>query len=315
MDIPTLFPPSRQQLSSYRQLVRAGLTSHFLKAAILEGELVRVRRAVYSPVPLPKRVPFLMTDGVLCPGYLAEVRAVLLELGPRAMAGGRTAALLWGWDLAVEPTCVEVVVPPGGITKRLGVVFTQLADPHPLPSRAGGFDPVPTLQPVETVVQCALTLPLSEAVVIADSAMRKGTVSRKSLSKAVRKHHAKPGYRRLRKVLLWSDERSGSVLESLFRVLVLSAGIVRPRSQFLIAKGASAMRVDFCWEDLRLVVECDGRRFHDPDDARNTDRRRDNALESLSWRVLRFTWSDVVHNPAYVLELVKECLAGWRAAA
>lgn len=315
MDLGILCPASRQQLSSLRQLRAAGLSRHFLNIALDEELLQRVRRSVYSPVPLPLRGTYLLSDGVLDLGYLAEVRAVLLELGPRAMAGGRTAALLWGWDLAVEPSDIEIVVPPGGITKRPGVVITQLANPHAADRRVHGLDPIRTLQPLDTVLHCALTLPISEAVVIADSAMRQGTVTRKTLTKGVRRHHAKPGYRRLRKVLDWSDEKSGSVLESLFRVLILEAGIVRPRSQFVITRGKTQMRVDFCWENLRLVVECDGRRFHDPNDARNTDRRRDNTLESLSWRVLRFTWADIVHDPAYVLDMVRACLAGWLAAA
>lgn len=315
MDLSLHFPPTRQQLSSYRQLLATGLTRHSLKVLREEEAVLRVRRGVYSPCPLPDRATHLLTNGLLDRGYLAEVRAVLLELGPRAMAGGRTGALLRGWDLAVEPTDVEVVVPPGGLTKRVGVRFTQLAEPHASKHRVHGLDPVLTLQPLELVLHCALVLPLAEAVVIADSAMRKGSITRTALTKAVRKHHAKPGYRRMRKVLLWSDGKSGSVLESLLRVLVLEAGIARPESQYVITKGTHRMRVDFCWVDMRLVVECDGRRFHDPADARNTDRRRDNDLESLSWRVLRFTWADVVHNPEYVLALIRECLEGWMSAA
>ena len=87
---------------------------------------------MYSPHPLPVRAEYLLSDGLLDPGYLAQVRAVLLELGPRAMAGGRTAALLWGCDLAVEPEEIEVVLPPGGITKRPGVQITRLVEPHAL---------------------------------------------------------------------------------------------------------------------------------------------------------------------------------------
>jgi very-short-patch-repair endonuclease len=283
--------------------------------AVAEGRLVRVRRAVYSPQPLEPRGAFLLHDGRVDAAYLAEVRAVLLEMGPRAMAGGRTAALLWGWDLAVEPTDVEIVLPPGGITKREGVAITRLAHPVSVPRHLLGFAPVAVLSAVQTVMHCALTLPVSEAVAVADSALRAKSVTMRELRKAVSKHHGKTGYRRLRKVLLWCDERSGSVLESLFRVLVLSSGIVRPSSQVTIVHGGRTMVVDFCWKDLRLVVECDGRRFHDPSDMRTKDRWRDHALESSSWRVLRFTWADIVHNPDYVVATVRSCLQGWRSAA
>ena len=66
------------------------------------------------------------------------------------------------------------------------------------------------------------------------------------------------------------------------------------------------MRVDFCFEDAGLVVEVDGAKWHQ-DVGR--DRARDNALAVLGWRVLRFAWVEVVHEPAGVLAQVVEALA------
>ena len=74
-------------------------------------------------------------------------------------------------------------------------------------------------------------------------------------------------------------------------------------------------RVDFLWREHRLVVECDGRRWHDPADARNTDRRRENGLTLGSWMLLRFTWAEVVHQPDDVLADMRLALQGWMAAA
>jgi dephospho-CoA kinase len=54
------------------------------------------------------------------------------------------------------------------------------------------------------------------------------------------------------------------------------------------------------------VVEVDGRRWH-PDPA--VDRERDNRLAELGWRVLRFTWADVVHRPEVVVAAVRAALA------
>jgi very-short-patch-repair endonuclease len=160
------------------------------------------------------------------------------------------------------------------------------------------------------VLHCAITLPVREAVAIADSAMRARSVTLQQLKDAVATHHGNRGYRRMRKVIAWSDPKCGSVLESAFRVLVLEAGLARPTSQVVIGTA----RVDFCWLALRVVVEVDGRRYHDPDDNRNADRRRDHALVSSSWRVLRFTWAEIVHDPDYVLRVLRAALAGWMAA-
>ncbi|MFN2521981.1 MAG: DUF559 domain-containing protein [Mycobacteriales bacterium] len=57
-----------------------------------------------------------------------------------------------------------------------------------------------------------------------------------------------------------------------------------------------------------MIVEADGRRWHDPDDARTFDRRRANDCASYGWRVLRFTWAEVLHEPAYVVACVRQAL-------
>lgn len=310
MDLDDLFPACRQRLSSRQQLLRH-ITRDELRALRVEGLAAPVRRGVWSPVALPPVAEHLMSDGMLDLGYLATMRAVLLELGDRAVLGARCAALGWGWDLLVEPGAVEVVVTPGGMTKRDDVVFTQLTWQSVVRRRVRQLDAVPVLSAVDTVLHCAVVLPLREAVAIADSAMRARSVTRRQLLDGARAHHGKRGYRRMRKVVEWSDPKCASVLESAFRVLVLEAGLARPQSQVQIG-GA---RVDFCWLALRVVVEVDGRRFHDPADSRNADRRRDHALVSSSWRVLRFSWAEIVHEPHYVLGVLRATLAGWMAAA
>ena len=73
-------------------------------------------------------------------------------------------------------------------------------------------------------------------------------------------------------------------------------------------------RVDFCFPASRLTLETDGRRWHDAEDARVFDRRRANACASLGWRLLRFTWAEVLHNPAYVVSTMRAALSQAQAA-
>jgi very-short-patch-repair endonuclease len=68
-------------------------------------------------------------------------------------------------------------------------------------------------------------------------------------------------------------------------------------------------RFDFCLEKARLIIECDGRRWHDPEDVRRKDRGKENHLARLDWRILRFSWSEVLHSPGYVLACISDCVA------
>ena len=85
---------------------------------------------------------------------------------------------------------------------------------------------------------------------------------------------------------------------------------MHPDSQVVLERlhGGRLGRVDFCFRDQRLVIECDGRRWHDLEDARDKDRRRDNELERAGWRLVRVTWEEVVERPQDVVRLVRDCL-------
>jgi very-short-patch-repair endonuclease len=58
--------------------------------------------------------------------------------------------------------------------------------------------------------------------------------------------------------------------------------------------GIGHYRADFAFLDVRLVVECDGRPWHDPD----RDRERDAALRRQGWEPLHFTGSDISRDAA-----------------
>ena len=70
--------------------------------------------------------------------------------------------------------------------------------------------------------------------------------------------------------------------------------------------GGRLRRVDFCFEAAGLVVEVDGAKWH-PHPAR--DQARDNALAALGWRVLRYTWAEVVHEHARVIAEIQAAVA------
>lgn len=300
---------SRQGLASTAQVRAAGVSRSRLSRALAAGEVVRVRPRVYARQPLPPMPRFVVTPDGVAPEYVAHVRAVLLSLGPTAVACGRTAAVLFGWPLLVEPRrTLEVAVPHGrshaggvGITVRRH--RTLLLWERQVVVDA---DPVRMTSPVQTLIDVALTRPLIEAVVAWDSALRVRHVSTQDLRSAARAVRGVRASARVRRVADLAADDSGSVPETVLRLALLRAGLdVRTQHVIADADGRHLLRADFCFPELRLVVEVDGARWH-TDQVK--DQRTDNALAALGWRVLRYAGREVLRDCRPVLgQIARAC--------
>lgn len=313
MELPALLNDvgrSTQGLVTHADLLRAGASRAALSRAVSAGRVVRVRRRVYALAALPELPRHLVTgDGVSVP-YVAHVRAVLLSLGEGTAGCRRTAAACYGWGLLVEPSrTVEVATDHGrGTVTATGVRAWQRRSAAVLHHTVvEGTAPVLLTAPVQTVIDCALALTLVEGVVVADSALRAGHVTVDELYRAVVALGGRAGAARARRVVELCDPEAGSVLESVLRVRLVLAGCTGLASQVCISDTRRGhLRVDLCFVAAGLVVEADGERWHQ-DPAR--DQARDNLLAVLGWRVLRFTWSQVVHDHEAVVREVQASLA------
>jgi very-short-patch-repair endonuclease len=68
--------------------------------------------------------------------------------------------------------------------------------------------------------------------------------------------------------------------------------------------------VDMLWPALRLIVELDGRRFHEHPRAFERDRERDADLAAAGFTVLRVTWQRLLRQPRREAERLRALLAG-----
>lgn len=305
----------QQGVATRSQLAAAGLTRRGLERAVRDGALRRERPGLYTSPDRPARGAHLVSGGQVALGFLGDLRTLLLAVGGDAAAARRSAAVLWGFDLAVEPTLLDIDVPRSRARAgRGGADVRRRRLDDVVEHSIAGADPVRLTSPLRTVVDCAADRPLDEAVVIADSALRSGRVTVEDLRRASAVRTSRATAEQVRRVLRWADPQSGSVLESLLRVLLARHGILVPQTQFVVKDDQDCFvgRVDFCWPELRLIVEADGRRWHDPEDARDRDRRRGNQYAALGWVVLRFTWGEVVHAPDDVVATVSASLASQR---
>jgi very-short-patch-repair endonuclease len=112
-------------------------------------------------------------------------------------------------------------------------------------------------------------------------------------------------------VAMLVDPQSGSVLESLARVLLFRHGLRPPLSQYEFRHPATGWRgrLDFAWPQWKVALECDGYEFHSGRESFQGDRRRWSALSRSGWHAGVVTWFDVTGDPAYVVQLVRDLLA------
>ena len=101
--------------------------------------------------------------------------------------------------------------------------------------------------------------------------------------------------------------------ESWSRLVFAGLGMPTPEQQVEIrdASGRLVGRVDFLFRAQRTIVEFDGRIKYEGADGRDAlfrEKRREDALRSLGYQVVRLTWRDL-RDPALVERLIKEAFS------
>ena len=76
--------------------------------------------------------------------------------------------------------------------------------------------------------------------------------------------------------------------------------------EFIAQYDIPPYRADFAIPALKAVVECDGREFHTGDDRVAYDKKRDEYMEKLGWKIFRFTGSEIHNHPS---ECVKKIIS------
>ena len=95
-----------------------------------------------------------------------------------------------------------------------------------------------------------------------------------------------------------------SELERRFLDVIGSAGLPPPATNVLV----EGFLVDAVWPRQRLVVELDGRRYHETRAAFERDRIRDAGLQVAGFRVLRVTWKRLHGDPQIVAATIRALL-------
>jgi very-short-patch-repair endonuclease len=290
-----------------------------------------VSRAPTTPSELLGEEPFLgasaVDEGLLTPDQLRSsawrrlFRGVYVHTGvpvthelraraacvlmPAAVVTGRSAAVLWGVELAGPRDVVEVTVPSTSHPCRipgLRVRRTDLPNAHRW-RRAG----IPVTTPEATAVRLAGLLAGDAAVVAVDQMVAAGAADLSAV-RALAGNERGPGSARARRACALADGLAASPQETKLRLLVQRSVLPMPVAQYrVIAGGRSIARVDFAWPEHKVALEYDGLWHGEPGQFAK-DRRRLNQLTAAGWRVIFVTAADL-RDPEALIARIAAALA------
>jgi very-short-patch-repair endonuclease len=223
-----------------------------------------------------------------------------------AVVAYRSAAQHWGWALLFEPTRPQLVVPRNrrvseSARSRLTVSWRAL-NPSDV---VDGW----VTSPARTVLDCATALPFGEALAVADSALRSGSVSHRALL-ALAAHHPARGRARVGRVVRHASAAAANPFESALRAIALGVPGLLPQPQLTIRENGRFLgRVDLGDRALRLAIEADSFAFHGESWMLTRDARRYDDLVAADWLVLRFAWEHVVLRQQWVSTVLSDAVA------
>jgi hypothetical protein len=236
--------------------------------------------------------------------------AAVLAAGDNAVLSHSSAAA--AWELRpVGASAIHVTLPADtGRKPRAGMRIHRSATLTPASTTT--VRGIPVTAPVQTVIDVATTLTGRPLELVLDRADFLGLVDFAELAQAVAARPGRPGSPALRAMLsryAAASTLTRSELEEMFLGLCDGHGIDRPAVNARI----EGFEVDFVWRNDRLIVEVDGYRYHRSPAAFEDDRERDVVLALAGWHVMRFTWTQVKHRPAWVAAAVSQRLATSRS--
>jgi very-short-patch-repair endonuclease len=153
--------------------------------------------------------------------------------------------------------------------------------------------------PVRTILDLGRRLPPIEAVILADVALHRRLTSVAALRAAADLVPGSRNVQRIRRVLTQVEPKSESHMESLLRMLLVTAGLPKPEAQVDLhdAQGRAIARVDLYYPSHRLAIEYDGSTHRTN---LVEDNRRQNLILAAGYQLRRYTKPDLSNTPELV---------------
>jgi very-short-patch-repair endonuclease len=274
---------------SVAQLHAAGLGRTAIHTRVRGGRLVRLHRGVYA----------VGHSQLTALGW--RWAAVLACGGPGLAAlSHRSAAAVW--DLLPSPAQFDVSTLASARSTAKIRVHRGLQ-----PQDITTIDRLPLTTVARTLVDLTATLTPHQIERLVHRAEHLRLLDMHSLNAQLARAQGRPtsALRAALRTLETGDpDITRTLLEERFLQLVVDAQLPRPEVNAMVGEH----EVDFLWRAERLIVETDGAATHLTPTAFEDDRRRDAHLSLLGFRTLRFTWRQVIYEPAFVADVLRGSL-------
>jgi len=257
-------------VAATHELLMLGWSSRSLSRGVASEQIIRVRQGWYClpETTTPLLEAFRVGGKVGCVSAAAEHGMWVTHHGHLHVDVARNSARLrtrFDKDVRLRPGADQTIVH----------WLTPTADDTRFATSPLGC--------LRDMIRCQTP---ERVVAAADSAIRMRLVSREQWLRLIR-----DAPERLRALLHQVDPRSESITESLVRFRLQRLGL-EPRIQVTIS---GIGRVDILIGS-RLVIEIDGRAYHSDPEQFEADRRRDARLSARGYRVLRFSFRQVMSS-------------------
>ena len=297
----------------------SGVSDDRLRAAVREGAVVRVRRGVLHVPPA----------GTPSPEEHADTAAIAMaHLLAGSALSHESAGRFHGLPVPLTSVAEGHITLPGGRARTAGRVrihAQRLPGSHVSVVRGTRVTSL-----ARTAIDIARTAKMPEALICMDGALRRLVLrdlddptvlrmavhddehvdaARRTVECVLQDMTGWPGTRGARRALRLSAPAAESPLESQSRGVLLEHGVPGPECGYPV-EGADGRLywVDMAWGDARVIGECDGMgKYTDPAVLRR-EKLRQEALERAGWRVIRWTYADILRAPQRVVDRVVHAL-------
>ena len=291
------------------ELTQEGHSRSIIEQAIREGRFTRVG-------------PGLLSTGL---GSSSELRwlqalgALVVRTQPDGLVAGAAAAALYGLDGFDHRTSPAVEIPASQRLARTAAGHVRRTRHPQTPEWIGCF-PVASVASVLAGLGEGLAplrrwrgdrtpIDREDLVELAlECALRRGLLSLDHVASAAWTTNACRGCQVLRTVLARRPDGAPpteSYLETRFVQMLRRAGLAAPERQVEIrdATGGLIGRVDFRRDNI--LIECDGREYHDRSESFVKDRDRWTRLQAEGYSLIVVTADHVERRPEWTCELLE----------
>lgn len=245
----------------------------------------------------------------VAPSPEQRLRAAMLWAGAAAAAAGRSAGQRYGLE-GVRAERPEIVVPHGARARSSFAIVTQ-GDPRALMVRTVAG--VRTTGVEATLLRLAHLLDDEAFEIACEDARRRKLTSIPALRKYVERHarRGRNGIAALRQMLdaLDPEHAARSTLEVKTRRLLVANDIDDFVREFPLIWSGRTYRYDFALPDRRVILETNGRRWHDDASDYEYDNEKWSVPARHGYRIVFATWDKVTRRPQQLITELTATLA------